>query len=75
MKFGRFQPLLGKYASIDFSDGSGMNCLNIQTKEWSEPVLNLAQKYAPDIRQKLGSPAPSENIAGLVKLSSKLMQI
>ena len=33
--------LIGSYAPIDLSDGSGMNILDIKTKSWSADVLNF----------------------------------
>ena len=56
--------LVGKYAPIDFSDGSGMNCLNIDTKRWSAAILKFATQLAPNLIEKLGSPAPSTAAAG-----------
>ncbi len=32
---------LGKYGSIDYSDGSGMNLLDINKYEWDDRFLNL----------------------------------
>ena len=43
-----------------------MNCLDIITKKWSEKVLNFAEKSAPGIAEKLGSPAPSEAECGTI---------
>ncbi|CAG8502127.1 13233_t:CDS:2 [Ambispora leptoticha] len=45
---------LGKYAQIDVSDGSGMNLLNIYTKEWDNRLLEACG--GSELRQKLGEP-------------------
>lgn len=54
---------LGHYADIDLSDGSGMNLLDINEKDWSDDCLKLC---APDLREKLGSPVPSCSILGSI---------
>lgn len=33
--------MIGDYASIDLSDGSGMNLLNIETKDWENGCLEV----------------------------------
>ncbi|KAJ3161117.1 hypothetical protein HDU86_007739 [Geranomyces michiganensis] len=43
--------LLGKYALIDVADGSGMNLLNIHTKDWDDVLLNAC---GAALRDKLG---------------------
>ena len=53
--------LIQDYASIDYSDGAGMNLMNIYTKDWDENCLNVV---APNLRDKLGSLKPSYTSAG-----------
>jgi xylulokinase len=55
--------LLGDYAPIDFSDGCGMNLLNLQSRAW-DPALLAAT--APGLGAKLGAPAPSHAAVGTV---------
>lgn len=33
---------LGSYGPIDFADGSGMNLLDVNTKTWSQPCLDVS---------------------------------
>ncbi|XP_022341820.2 xylulose kinase-like [Crassostrea virginica] len=55
--------LIGDYAPIDLSDGSGMNLLDITTKKWSPQCL---QACGPDLGSKLGDPIPSKQVIGNV---------
>ncbi|BES97527.1 FGGY family of carbohydrate kinases, C-terminal domain [Nesidiocoris tenuis] len=54
---------LGKYAAIDYADGSGMNLLDIKSKEWSPQLLEAT---APGLAEKLGDPVPSHSVLGQI---------
>jgi xylulokinase len=54
--------LIGNFAAIDFSDGSGMNLLDIVNKKWNEDALNYAG--GAKLQAKLGKPLPSHTVAG-----------
>lgn len=54
--------LIGKHAPIDISDGSGMNLLNLQTKQWEESLLKATG--VSDLGKKLGAPVPSDTVVG-----------
>lgn len=54
---------LGDYAAIDFSDGSGMNLLDLSLRDWSDVCLDAC---APGLRPLLAAPVPSSSVLGPV---------
>nr|XP_058144758.1 xylulose kinase isoform X2 [Dasypus novemcinctus] len=54
---------LGSYSPVDYSDGSGMNLLQIHDKVWSQVCLGAC---APRLEEKLGPPVPSCAAVGAI---------
>lgn len=55
--------MTGTVAPIDFSDGSGMNLLDIRKRTWAPAALRAC---APDLAPRLGAPVPSHTCLGAV---------
>jgi xylulokinase len=53
--------LLGKHAALDHADASGMNLMDIRSRQWGETALDAT---APQLRNKLPSLVPSSTILG-----------
>ncbi len=55
--------LIGDYAPIDLSDGSGMNLLDIRRHDWSPEALEAT---APGLAELLGAPIASHEPVGAI---------
>ncbi|XP_059054563.1 xylulose kinase [Achroia grisella] len=55
---------LGRIAPIDYSDGSGMNLLDIHNMKWNEKALKACGDDS--LESKLGAPVPTASVLGPV---------
>lgn len=56
--------LVGDYCDIDFADASGMNAMNLKTKQWIDNDILLNFIDDQNLKLKLGNPVESYSIAG-----------
>jgi len=54
---------VGRIVDIDWSDGAGMNILNITNKRWVPQIINF---LAENLEQKLGTAVATDTIAGTI---------
>lgn len=68
--------LLGRYAPIDQSDASGMNCMDIRSRRWSPALLQsiAGQSGCQRLEQLLGKEQPVAPHAVLGTVSSYFVQ-
>lgn len=55
---------LNEIAPIDLSDGSGMNLLDINTRNWSQICLKACADDS--LQEKLGKPVPTNSVIGKI---------
>ena len=53
--------LIGQHAPVDHADGSGMNLMDLRTREWSQAAIDAT---APGLMMKLPPLVPSHHVVG-----------